>query len=920
MNDAPILPDDDPPSMPSMDTLRGRTTPRGQRLRDGDVLLGRYTVLSELGEGGMGVVYKCLDSVGGIEVALKCLPPELSRNEAEMEGIRENYALVAKLHHSAISGLRNLERDPDFGEYYLVMDLAEGEDLSQVLRRRHGAPMPLPEALAILRPLASALDYAHGEKVLHRDVKPGNVKVLPAAEPGGAPRVQLLDFGLAAEVRSSLSRVSRKGYLGSSGTPAYMAPEQWEARPQGPATDQYALAVLAYQMLAGARPFDADDPDLLRRAVLSRDPDPIPGLPRRANAALLRALSKDPAARFPTCTAFVEEVGRALRASRYDIPGEARSPRRVAALAAAAALLAAVAGVFLTQSPRSPQSPVTPPREDDSHAEFAESAEGRSRSPIAPFQPSQGSQGSQGAQESPPPAARPEASPRLALPPEGISRAELEDAVAQLTARRDVLTPLHPDYESLQTSISNLQARIDESLAAEARAAREAELAGRRAAAQREVDLAALSDLKKAVGRRVSSLDGAWKDGEFAKRRTAIAEAQKKLALCKDASDLAKAKELRGDIYDAADWIERNTPARSGLTAQEEGLDALAKACAAADAATLASASLRRAERARKEAVAKRDAGNFEDAAAGYAAAQAHYENARDEARGAKAAASVEEARTYERAKLWDKCLAAAEQALAWQSGNRDAQALKRTAEAERKKIADSKAAAERKAKEEAERKAAAGRARSPSAPWRIDLGSGVSLEMVPCPGVASDFWIGKFEVTQEQWQRVMGSNLSRFKGSKNPVENVSWDDCQEFIQKLNALPSAKASGLTFRLPKEAEWEMACRAGATGKYCRLAAGTEISAETLGRVAWFDSNSNQQTHPVGEKEPNAWGLCDMHGNVWEWTETAVGVDRVCRGGGWFDSAWDCESSYRDRYSPSARLSLLGFRLCASGRAD
>ena len=126
----------------------------------------------------MGVVYKCLDQVGGIEVAVKCLPPELSRNEGEMEGIRENYGIVAKLHHSAISGLRQLERDPASGEYYLVMDLAEGEDLSAILRRRRGRPMPLEEALAILRPLASALDYAHGERVLHRDVKPANVKVL----------------------------------------------------------------------------------------------------------------------------------------------------------------------------------------------------------------------------------------------------------------------------------------------------------------------------------------------------------------------------------------------------------------------------------------------------------------------------------------------------------------------------------------------------------------------------------------------------------------------------------------------------------------------------------------------------------------------------------------------------------------------
>ena len=164
-------------SLGSAPTMRGRTTPRGERLRVGDSLLGRYTVLAELGEGGMGVVYKCLDTVGGIEVAIKCLPPELSRNESEMEGIRENYAIVARLHHSAISGLRNLEKDPDFGEYYLVMDLAQGEDLSTILRRRRGTPMALGEALDILRPLASALDYAHGERVLHRDVKPANVKV-----------------------------------------------------------------------------------------------------------------------------------------------------------------------------------------------------------------------------------------------------------------------------------------------------------------------------------------------------------------------------------------------------------------------------------------------------------------------------------------------------------------------------------------------------------------------------------------------------------------------------------------------------------------------------------------------------------------------------------------------------------------------
>ncbi len=310
-------------SLGSAPTMGGRTTPRGGRLRPGDVLLGRYTVLAELGEGGMGVVYKCLDTIGGIEVAIKCLPPELSRNESEMEGIRENYAIVARLHHSAISGLRQLEKDPEFGEYYLVMDLAKGEDLSTILRRRRGVPMPLDEALAILRPLASALDYAHGERVLHRDVKPANVKV-------EGSRVQLLDFGLAAEVRSSMSRVSLRGHAGSSGTPAYMAPEQWEARRQSAATDQYSLAVMAYQMFSGYLPFDAVDQEMLCRAVLTRAPDEIEGVPAYVNAALQKALAKNPKDRFAGCAEFVEAISKAepqgaQRDSRTEAQGHGES-------------------------------------------------------------------------------------------------------------------------------------------------------------------------------------------------------------------------------------------------------------------------------------------------------------------------------------------------------------------------------------------------------------------------------------------------------------------------------------------------------------------------------------------------------------------------------------------------------------------
>ena len=112
--------------------------------------------------------------------------------------------------------------------------------------------------------------------------------------------------------------------------------------------------------------------------------------------------------------------------------------------------------------------------------------------------------------------------------------------------------------------------------------------------------------------------------------------------------------------------------------------------------------------------------------------------------------------------------------------------------------------------------------------------------EMVQIPG--RDFRMGKYEVTQAQWEAVMGENPSEYKGADHPVENVSWDDCQAFLEKLNAHPAARASGLVFRLPTEEEWEFACRAGSTNEYCRLADGTEITEATLGRVAWFEENA------------------------------------------------------------------------------
>ncbi len=178
-------------------------------------------------------------------------------------------------------------------------------------------------------------------------------------------------------------------------------------------------------------------------------------------------------------------------------------------------------------------------------------------------------------------------------------------------------------------------------------------------------------------------------------------------------------------------------------------------------------------------------------------------------------------------------------------------------------------------------------------------------------------FDIMKYEVTQGQWEAVMGSNPAHFKdcGSRCPVETVSYLDVQAFLSKLNA----QKDGWQYRLPTEAEWEYAARAGTKGDY----------AGDLDAMAWYKANSGEKTHPVGQKQPNAWGLYDMHGNVWEWvqdwygdyspeavtdpTGPASGSTRVVRGGGWFGLDWRCRSAKRDWLDINRRYNLHGFRL-------
>ena len=187
-----------------------------------------------------------------------------------------------------------------------------------------------------------------------------------------------------------------------------------------------------------------------------------------------------------------------------------------------------------------------------------------------------------------------------------------------------------------------------------------------------------------------------------------------------------------------------------------------------------------------------------------------------------------------------------------------------------------------------------------------------------------SSYFMGETEVTQALWQAVMGSNPSSFSGSNLPVEQVSWNDCQEFVTKLNQLCASQLNGRQFALPTEAQWEYAARGGKQSRGYKYS-----GSNTLGNVAWYHDNSGSTTHAVGTKQANELGIYDMSGNVYEWcqdwygsygsnaqtdpTGPATGSHRVNRGGGWYYDARSCRVSYRYGITPDSAYRTLGLRL-------
>lgn len=267
--------------------------------------VGPYLLERIVGSGGMGTVYESYQASVQRKVAVKILPTSLAQQERYVERFKREVELAAKLEHPHILPVYDFGTDGELS--YIVMRLMTGGTLSQVLRQ--AGALSVDDALSVGRQLASALDYAHSENVIHRDLKPSNVLFDKSSN------AYLSDFGISKLLGSAASGLTGTGQL--VGTPAFMAPEQWEGSPGQTATDIYALGIVVYVMLTGQTPFDAPTPLGLMRKHMYEDPTPIsefrPELSPTIDSAIAIALAKRPEKRYPTATEFVQALESAAR-------------------------------------------------------------------------------------------------------------------------------------------------------------------------------------------------------------------------------------------------------------------------------------------------------------------------------------------------------------------------------------------------------------------------------------------------------------------------------------------------------------------------------------------------------------------------------------------------------------------------------
>ena len=855
---------------------------------EGTLLANRYRVVRKLGLGGMGSVWLAEDiQLDNKPFAIKMLPAILVANKRAYRQLKEEALVAMRLVHPNIVQIRAFEENN--GNPFLVMDYVDGRTLDDYLAEK--GILSEEEAVKILRPVAAALDYAHGEGVVHRDVKPANVMIRVDGHPF------ILDFGIAREIQETLTRVTGKL---SSGTLLYMSPEQLNGEPPKKAQDVYSFAAMAYECLKGEPPFVRGQ---IEHQILNTPPSPLPGGSRSCAAAVMAGLSKKPECRPPTCVAVL-----AARIVCHAPPSE--GPR--------------------VSRPRVQEVCSRPALK-----ERKEGGEWKILFAVVVLGLAVGGGG-------------------LWHYRQGQKReqAALREQAAMEESRRRA-------EEDVRRKVEEAKRKAEE----EARQQAVAEEANRKRATEIRIE----AKVRKEKVERIADADG-FKDQKaraaetFARAETLFDEKTRRWA--------EAAREFSSYVEQCESLIRLDDERQRAVISRTRTQEAF-RSAEAAGAKTYAVTRWNAAVEIWNRAAA--EFGRMEFLAAGdtFASAAEQFgmciDEAKDERERQKAAAKVKAEEAIREQKRRAKWRRAGEQFTI-----NDPYGLDLTMKwcPAGSFVMGSPATEEGRADNEVQH--------------QVTLTKG--------------FWMGETEVTQGQWKMLMDgetvADLARkaltddaeykVNGTQQtiraihkvksddanvmgchsgdmidqvPVYWVSWHDAVRFCHRLTQRERAAGrmpDGYEYRLPTEAEWEYACRAGTT---TALPNGKDIhildtyTAPALDDIAWHGGNSklgkgerrgtlwgrkvSEGTilvfvpQRVKGKRANSWGLYDMIGNMCEWcgdwasyyesgssidpTGPASGQARIVRGGNWQNGVRFCRPAHRSWIAPGYRDSILSFRI-------
>lgn len=927
-------------------TVDGLETSVLGELSPGRMLGGNYELVEPIGRGGMGQVWKAQDQAGHRSIAIKLLPAELRNHEDAIQQVRESFQKVHALTHQHIGKSLAMLSDVSFGPF-IVMDLVPGIPLSRYAKqyRQRDGEIPLQHVVELLRPVAKALDYAHGRGVLHRDVKPENILVQP--EPYF--EVTLIDFGLAATIRSTMTRFTQAS-TDTRGTRPYMSPEQlrgnsrlWDGR-----TDQYSLAVVAYELLGGYLPFETEDDFALMYAVLNEPVSSIEGCSEPINQALLKGLEKEKAGRYENCVGFIDALAsilvtkvptaatRASLASRSAPLGQLATgecPRCRSRNEPHRKFCSACADALLVNCLKcNAEIPVW----DKVCAECGGKQADLIEECLSTLQQQRNH------------------AEQLRLESQYQAALRIAKEVTLITDER--LTQYRPWAEEF---LKSTQEQWDNEQAA----ARQhfAEAQRHRAAfdylsAIREIHAIAdplrlaevtafldhlesdhreSRDLLQTIASRIEQRDI---DGLLEQVDRAIELNGDRADLLKLQSQLrdreTKLVKQRDHVFDQATKLLVEGKAREALSAvrtvrgatlpeQARLTKKLEQIVNSEDVLTAL------VEKAKGNGwIDSRQVVDLLPKVLDYLKLNPHHVNVIKTCDYLYS--RIPTISSIEILQLPAKVLSSLPAEVL---GKLPAEVL-------------CKLSVEVLSKLPAKTLERLYITNSFGIKLRL-IGSGTFMmgsldseadrdfdETQYRVTLTKSYYLGTTQVTQGQWKSVMGTTPWKgqrcvLEGSNHAASHVNWNDAVKFCRKLSA-----EEGKTYRLPTEAEWEYACRAGTTTAY---SFGDDAS--QLSDYGWFVKNANdmgeQYAHAVGLKRSNGFGLYDMHGNVWEWcsdwyhdyptgsvTDPQGGIggyDRVFRGGSWGVDAAFCRSAHRSPFVQSHLYSGLRLALSPSIQA-